>query len=245
VLVDVHDRLMRLLHPFIPFITEEIWQKLPKRAGDGTTISRSTFPAAVPEWGDFDAERDVAYLQSIISTIRTVRSERSVPPSRKIAAVVDEHDPRARALLETYAPYVRQLAGLETLELRSDVAASPDTVKRVLDHTHVYVPLAGIADRSGEVEKLQKELAGLAREETSLQQKLGNAGFVARAPALVVEEARARAVQLTARRRKLEAQLSEVETGAPPSRSTPGRTTTSSAVRWPKTWAGATPRRRP
>jgi valyl-tRNA synthetase len=83
-------------------------------------------------------------------------------------------------------------------------------VKRVLEHAHVYVPLAGVVDRSGEAEKLQKELAGLAKEAASLEQKLANAGFVERAPAAVVEEARARAVQLVDRRKKLEAQLREI-----------------------------------
>jgi valyl-tRNA synthetase len=210
VLVEVHDRLMRLLHPFIPFITEEIWQMLPRRTGDGNTVSRSAFPGPVPEWDDPDAERDVRYLQEIVSTIRTVRSERVVPPSRKITAIVDETDAHARALLDAYSPYIRQLAGLETLEFRSDVAASPDTVTRVLAHAHVFVPLAGIVDRGGEIDKVRKELAGLEKEAASLAQKLGNAGFVDRAPAAVVEEARARAAQLAERRLKLDVQLADL-----------------------------------
>jgi valyl-tRNA synthetase len=164
----------------------------------------------VPEWSDLDAERDVRYLQEIVSTIRTVRAERAVPPSRKITAIVDETDAHARALLDAYSPYIRQLAGLETLEFRSDVAASPDTVTRVLEHAHVFVPLAGIVDRGGEIDKIRKELAGLEKEAASLAQKLGNAGFVDRAPAAVVEEARARAGQLAERRQKLDVQLAEL-----------------------------------
>ena len=210
VLVEVHDRLMRLLHPFIPFITEEIWQKLPKRDGEAQTITLAAFPAGEPDWADASAGRDVQYIQEIVSTIRTVRSERGVPPSRKITAIVEESDPASAAMLERQAPYIKQLAGLETLDFRGDVAPGPDTVKRVLEHAHVYLPLAGIVDRAGEIAKLRKELAGVDKEAGSLAAKLGNGRFVENAPAAVVEEARARAAQLAERRQKLQATLAEL-----------------------------------
>ena len=210
VLVEVHDRLMRLLHPFVPFITEEIWQKLPKRPDDAATVTLSAFPTAMPEWVDTSAEADVAYMQQVVTTIRTVRSERSVPPSRKIAAMIDETDGHARAMLEQCAPYLRQLAGLELLEFRGDVAPSVDTVKRVLAHAHVYVPLAGIVDHQAEIEKLQKEIAGLAREAESIARKLGTASFVERAPASVVQQTQSRAAQIAERQQKLETQLAEL-----------------------------------
>jgi valyl-tRNA synthetase len=210
VLVEVYDRLMRLLHPFIPFITEEIWQKLPKRPGEAPAVTLAAFPAGEPAWADADAERDVQYLQEIVSTIRTVRSERGVPPSRKITALVEESDPAMGAMLERQAAYIRQLAGLETLEFRADAAPGPDTVKRVLEHAHVYIPLAGVVDRAGEIAKLQKELAGVDKEASSLAAKLANEGFVSNAPAAVVDEARARAAQLAERRQKLQATLAEL-----------------------------------
>jgi valyl-tRNA synthetase len=210
VLVEVHDRLMRLLHPFIPFITEEIWQKLPKREGEAQAVTLAAFPAAEAAWADAAAERDVRYIQEIVSTIRTVRSERGVPPSRKITAIIEEGDPASAAMLAGQAAFIMQLAGLEALEFRADVAPGADTVKRVLEHAHVYVPLAGIVDRAGEIAKLQKELAGVDKEAASLAAKLGNERFVAHAPAAVVEDARARTAQLAERRRKLQATLSEL-----------------------------------
>jgi valyl-tRNA synthetase len=210
VLVEVYDRLMRLLHPFIPFITEEVWQKLPAREGEARTVTLASFPGGEPAWADAEAERDVQYIQEIVSTIRTVRSERGVPPSRKITAIVEESDPAFAAMLEHQAAYIRQLAGLEALEFRSDAAPGPDTVKRVLAHAHVYVPLAGIVDRADEIAKLQKELAGVAKEAAGLDAKLGNQRFVENAPAAVVEDARARAADLAERRQKLQATLSEL-----------------------------------
>ena len=210
VLIEVHDRLMRLMHPFIPFITEEIWQKLPRRAEDGQTLTLSAFPRAMPEWAAPDAERDVAYLQEIVTTIRTVRAERGVPPARKISAVIDEADETARRMIEANAPYLRQLAGLESLELRADVSAGADTVKRVLAHAHVYVLLAGAVDREAEIEKLRKELANLVREADSLTRKLATPGFVDRAPASLVEDTRARVVHLADRQVRLTDMLKDL-----------------------------------
>jgi len=210
VLVEVHDRLMRLLHPFIPFITEEIWQQLPKRPGEAPAVTLAPFPAGQPLWADAEAERDVQYVQEVVSTIRTVRSERGVPPSRKIAAIIEESDAASAEMLKSQAAYIRQLAGLETLEFRADVVPGPDTVKRVLEHAHVYIPLAGIVDRAGEIAKLQKELAGVDKEASGLAAKLANERFVGKAPAAVVEEARARAVQLAERHQKLRATLAEL-----------------------------------
>ena len=201
---------MRLLHPFIPFITEEIWQKLPHEPGEAATVTLAAFPTARPEWADTAAEADVAYLQQVITTIRTVRSERSVPPSRKITAIIDESDAGARAMLEQYVPYLRQLAGLERVEFRGDVTSSVDTVKRVLEHAHVFVPLAGVVDHQAEIEKLRKELAGLAREADAIARKLGTASFVERAPASVVQDAQSRALQITERQQRLQAQLVEL-----------------------------------
>jgi valyl-tRNA synthetase len=211
VLVEVHDRLMRLLHPVIPFITEEIWQKLPRRADDPSTITLSAFPTPNADWADAAAEADVAYIQTIVTTIRTVRSERAVPPSKRITAIIDEADAHARATLEQYAPYIRLLAGLETLEFRGDVAASIDTVKRVLEHAHVFVPLAGVVDHQAEIEKIKKELAGLAKEADGIARKLGTASFVERAPASVVADTKTRASQITERQQKLEVQLAELD----------------------------------
>jgi valyl-tRNA synthetase len=210
VLLEVHDRVLRMLHPIIPFVTEELWQRLPRRADDGQTITLAQFPTPVAGWADPGAVSEIEYLKEVISAIRTVRAERSVPPSRKIAAIVDEHDQVWRRILERNAPAVRQLAGLETLDLRGQVALDPDTVKRVLAHTEVFVPLAGIVDRQQEIDRVWKELAGLQKESDGLERKLASAGFVDRAPADVVDEARRRAAFLSARRVKLEDALREL-----------------------------------
>jgi valyl-tRNA synthetase len=211
VLLEVHDRVLRMLHPIIPFVTEELWQHLPRAAGDARAITLAAFPGVVPEWQDAPAAADVGYLQEVITTIRTVRSERGVPPSRKINAIVNEPDAARRTLLEAQAASVRQLAGLEALEFRAGVGRDPDTVKRVLTgHAEIVVPLAGIVDRQHEIDRLQKELAGLEREAEGLARKLATPSFVARAPADVVEKTRQQAESVGRRCAKLEETLAEL-----------------------------------
>jgi valyl-tRNA synthetase len=210
VLLEVHDRILRMLHPIIPFVTEELWQHLPPKAGDPKTITLAAFPTAVPEWNDEAAVARLEAVQEAVTTIRTVRAEHAVPPSRKITAIIDEHDERRRSQLKEEARYIALLAGLDRLEFRSDVDMDPDTVKRVLPHGDIYVPLAGIVDRRAEIEKLQKELEGVTREISALQEKLANDNFVEKAPASLVQQTRDRVGGLTRRRDKLEVTLKEL-----------------------------------
>ncbi|MFB3854228.1 MAG: valine--tRNA ligase [Vicinamibacterales bacterium] len=211
VLLEVHDRVLRLLHPIIPFVTEELWQRLPKRAGEAPAITLASFPREVDEWKAPDAVAGVEAIQEVVSAIRTVRSERGIPPRRRIRAVIDEKDEQRRQVLEGHAAEIRQLAGLDQVEFRGDVTLDPDTVKRVLTHGEVFVLLGGTVHRGEEVERLRKELAGIDREAASLDRKLANAGFLERAPAAVVDEARRRRQALEDRRGKLEHTLREME----------------------------------
>ena len=210
VLLEVHDRILRLLHPIIPFVTEELWQHLPRKAGDPQTVTLAAFPTSIPAWEESSAVADVESIQEVVTAIRTVRAERGVPPSRRIAAIVDEHDERQRRMLEANARYISLLAGLDRVEFRADVEMDPDTVKRVLAHALIYVPLAGIVDRQGEIEKLRKELEAARKEIASLETKLANANFVERAPAPLVQQTRDRVEQLKGRRATLEATLTEL-----------------------------------
>jgi len=210
VLLEVHDRVLRLLHPIIPFVTEELWQHLPRRADDPPTITLAAFPAEVPGWDAPAAVADVDALKEIVTTIRTVRAERSVPPSRRIAAVVDEHDEGRRRSLKDAARYIALLAGLERLEFRAGAELDPDTVKRVLPHADVYVPLAGIVDRQAEIDKLRKELADVTKDIASLDAKLTNISFVERAPAALVQQTRDHVEELKDRRGKLQSTLTDL-----------------------------------
>ena len=216
VLLEVHDRVLRMLHPFVPFVTEEIWQVLPRpaaeeaqageepRAAGERTIARSTFPEPVAAWRDDDAVAAMSLIQEVTTGVRTVRSEWGVPPSRKIAVLVQGADAETAAVLERHASHIARLAGLTALECVAEVERSPDTVRRVVRDFQIHVPLAGIVDRTREAERVKRDLDKLTRRRTALRARLANPSFVERADPVVVDEARAQEQDVARHLAKLE-----------------------------------------
>ncbi len=217
VLLEVHDRVLRLLHPFTPFVTEELWQRLPRRPADGRTgdgraqtITLAAFPRHEPLWHDEAAARQLELVQDVITTIRTTRAELGVPAARKIDALVAGESADQRRTLQAHADYVTRLASLERFEFRADVARSPETVRRVVQQMHVHLPLAGIVDRAAESNRLRKELGRVEKQKAGLEAKLSNPAFLERADADVVVETREQFVELGALQQKLERILQEL-----------------------------------
>ncbi len=205
VLVEVHDRVLRLLHPIIPFVTEELWQHLPRRAEDGPTITLAAFPAVRADWVDAGVEAEVGLLQDVVTTIRTARAERTVKPSERISASIEGARPEQMRILAEEKGYVLALAGLTSLEFGGAQALPDDaleTVTRVCDDLRVHIRMPK-ADRGAEIEKLRKRLAETEREVAGIDAKLANESFVSRAPAKLVDDTRAR-------RQTLEVQLDKI-----------------------------------
>ena len=218
VLLEVHDQLLRMLHPFIPFVTEEIWQALPQRPDDGRvpgkdlqTITLTRFPSANADWHDEQAVSVMGLLQEVITTVRTVRSEWGVPPSRMITAVVEGAEPDERALLERHGEHVRRLAGLELLQCADSVPRSPDTVRRVVRLFRLNIPLAGIVDRSKETARVEQSLEKLVKQRGALQAKLANPAFVSRADPAVVRQTQTQEEAIGQHQEKLEHILRELD----------------------------------
>ena len=217
VLLEVHDQILRLLHPFIPFVTEEIWQALPQRPGDGTvedgrqpTITLAAFPRARPEWKSDEAVRVITLLQEVVTAIRTVRSEWGVAPAQKLRVIIESASPADRASLETLRDPVTRLGAVGQLEFADTVAHAPDTVRRVVREFQVHVPLAGIVDREKETDRVRRDLAKLVKQRGALQSRLANSAFVERAAPEVVEEARSQEQAAGQRQAKLEQILAEL-----------------------------------
>ncbi|MCY4601620.1 MAG: valine--tRNA ligase [Acidobacteria bacterium] len=217
VLLEVHDRILRMLHPFMPFVTEEIWQALPAPAaegrtpdGAGRTITLAPFPAPVDAWRADRAVADMALLQEIVTAVRTVRSEWGVAPSRRISAVVEGGGPPVRELLERCADDIRRLAGLDSIECAEEVPRAPDTVRRLVRDFQLHVPLAGVVDRAREAARIERDLAKLVRQRAALQVRLENRAFVEKADPAVVREARQQAADAARQQTKLEQILLEI-----------------------------------
>jgi valyl-tRNA synthetase len=194
VLVEVHDRVLRLLHPIIPFVTEELWQHLPRRAEDGPTITLAAFPAVRSDWVDAGVEAEIGLLQDVVTTIRTARAERTVKPSERISATIEGANPEQVRMLTDQKGYVLALAGLTSLEFGGAPAGADgalETVTRVCGDLRVQIRMPK-ADRGAEIEKLRKKLADTEREIAGIDAKLANENFLSRAPAKLVEDTRAR-----------------------------------------------------
>ena len=215
VLLEVHDRILRLLHPFIPFVTEEIWQALPQRPEDGRvqgrqTITLAAFPTPNPAWQDDAAVSVVTQLQEVVTAVRTVRSEWGVPPAQKIRAVIEAAPSNDQDVLRAHSANIEALAGLEVLEFADSVPQDPDTVRRVVRSFQVHVPLAGIVDREQETERVRRNLAKLVKQRGSLKSRLANSAFVERADPAVVEEVRSQEQSVGEHQEKLEQILQEL-----------------------------------
>jgi valyl-tRNA synthetase len=209
VLLEVHDRILRLLHPIIPFVTEELWQKLPRRLEDGRTVSLAPFPEPRGDWVDAGCLAEVELLQAIVTTIRTARAERSVKPSVKISAGLEGASPDQRRILGDVHSYVMTLAGLAAFDFVDAAPSGEDLVTRVVGDLRVHLQMPH-TDRGAEVEKLQKHHADTVRQIASIDQKLSNESFVGKAPAQVVEQARRRRDELLVERQKVEDTLREL-----------------------------------
>lgn len=185
VLTYVLSNTLKLLHPFMPFITEEIWQALPH---DGESIMISDFPVYHEEFLNSDAEQKMTVIMNAIKGIRNIRNEMNVPPSKKTKLFIVTED---KALFEGAAVFLEKLAGASEVDVIADKSAAPEnSVSVVVDRAEMLLPLDELVDKEKELERLNKEKAKLEGEIKRVEGKLSNKGFTDKAPAHVVEEER-------------------------------------------------------
>ncbi len=175
---------MVLLHPFMPFITEEIWQHLPH---SGETILLTQWPKADPEKISAETEEQMALVMDVIRAIRNLRREMDVPLGKKAACLLAVNKEEWLPLLQNAAPYIRNLAALDRLEISVSLAQKPEqSATAVVQGIEIFLPLRDLIDLEKETARLQKEVDRLAKEIARLEQKLANTGFTSKAPAEVI-----------------------------------------------------------
>ncbi|MBM7583222.1 valyl-tRNA synthetase [Caldicoprobacter guelmensis] len=187
-LTYVLANILKLLHPFMPFITEEIWQHLPNRECDSIMVS--SWPKVNEEEIDAQTEEQMAVVMDAIRSIRNIRAEMEVPPSRKAKVILVVSDDW-RDIFEKSTAYFEKLAWASEVVLKRDREGVPsNAVSAVTDKAQIFMPLEDLVDIEKEMERLLKEKANLEKELARVEGKLSNRNFVEKAPPTVVEEER-------------------------------------------------------
>ena len=204
-LVRVLDEALRLLHPFIPFASEEIWQTLPLGVARPEALIVAPYPEPGERAVDEEAETAVALLIEIIGGIRNIRGELNVPPGKPVAAVLRAPDEATAMLLGRERLLLERLARLESIEIRTGSNRPRGAAMHLAGTVEVHVPLAGLIDFDDELARLDKAIAREEKGLAAVSGKLGNARFVEQAPAEIVEKERSREAEHRAAIAKLQA----------------------------------------
>ncbi|MCF1627640.1 valine--tRNA ligase [Tetragenococcus koreensis] len=187
VLVYVLDQILRLLHPIMPFVTEEIWSKLPHL---GTSLVTAEYPVVHPEFSDETAAQGMTVLMDLIRAVRNIRAEVNTPISKPITLLIQTSDQEIEAFLKENKNYIDRFCNPEKLEINSQLEPPELAMTAVLTGANVYLPLAGLIDVQAELDRLAKELEKWNREVQRVEDKLANERFVANAPEAVVQKER-------------------------------------------------------
>lgn len=199
VLRHVLDAIMRLLHPFIPFISEEIASKIPM---NDSTVMRGPFPVFDPSRIDSEAERAMELLMGLVGSVRNIRAEMNIAPSKLLPVIVFPSSSDERDLVETNRTMISSLARISSMDLTdpgADQEPPRNCATAVVGEMRIFVPLEGIVDPDAEIERLEKELAKIRKEFEAVQKKLGNESFLAKANPDAVQKQKDKEAELFAK----------------------------------------------
>jgi len=207
VLAYVLDRTQRLIHPFMPFISEEIWQHLPH---EGETITLAPWPVYDAALESPQAVAEMELLMDAIRAVRNVRAEVNVPMSKKVELIVKPSGEAQEAILKRNEEYLVRFCGTSALAIGTGLAVPDKAMTAIVTGAELYLPLAGLIDIGQEIARLEKELQTLNAEVERVEKKLANEGFVSKAPAKVIEEERAKRNDYADKREKVLARIAEL-----------------------------------
>lgn len=210
-LITVLEQLLRLLHPIMPFITEEIWQRVaPLAHVKGTTIMLQPYPAVTISLQDTTAENELEWVKNLIVAIRTIRSEMNIAPGKPLPVLLRKGTAQDQKYFAANKHLIMTLARLAEINwLKADETA-PESATGLVGELEILIPMAGLIDKKEESARLGREISKLAKEAERAEAKLQNPSFVDRAPADVVSKERSRLDELKTALMKLEQQLEKI-----------------------------------
>jgi valyl-tRNA synthetase len=205
VLARILKGTLELLHPFMPYITEDIWQRLPVHRG--RTVMKEAWPVPGPEYNDPEAEGDMDVLMEIIRSVRHIRSEVNVPPGKKADILIEAPEEKTRELIGKWSGYIETLASGRVKTVQALADKPEQAAHAAARGVEIYVPLKGLIDISQEVARLMKELGAIEKDLSKVVGKLSNQGFLDKAPADVIEKEKAKESELAGKREAITRRL--------------------------------------
>ncbi|ABL98997.1 valine--tRNA ligase [Shewanella amazonensis] len=210
-LVTVLEQLLRLMHPMMPYITETIWDRVKPLAGvEGDTLMLMSFPEFDAAKVDAKAMADLEWVKQVIVAVRNIRAELNIAPSKPLSALLRGVSDEDKARIEANQAFFGTLAKLESMTILAEGEAAPMATTQLIGEMELLIPMAGLIDVAAEMARIDKQLEKLTGEVARIEGKLSNQGFVAKAPAEVIEKERAKAADIKRDMDKLTEQKAEL-----------------------------------
>ncbi|WP_411684052.1 valine--tRNA ligase [Acinetobacter indicus] len=211
VLLSVMEASLRLAHPLMPYLTEEIWQTLaPKLNISGETIMLAQYPVADQALINDQAEADMQWLQGLIGAVRNIRGEMGLGNARLLPVLLQNTTDAEKAQIARIEPLFKALAKVESITFLADGEQPPLSSSSVVGHVSVFVPMKGLIDPKAELGRLQKDLDKVQKQHDQIATKLSNEGFVAKAPAAVVEGEKVKLAEFADQLAKIKANMEQI-----------------------------------
>ena len=207
ILVYVLDQILRMLHPFMPFVTEEIWQHIPH---EGESITQASWPKVNEELTNEQAATEMKHLVDIIRSVRNIRAEVDTPMSKPVDLVIKVNNEQIADELKNNQHYLEKFCHTGNLTIAVDAIAPDESMSAVVSGAELYLPLAGLIDYEKEIARLEAELDKLNKEVDRVQKKLNNESFVSKAPEKIVAAEKAKEQEYLEQREKVVNRLNEL-----------------------------------
>ena len=211
-LVHVLETILRLAHPTMPYITEEIWQRIAPLAGiKGDTVMLQPYPEYNESQFDQAAIDEVEWIKNFIIGIRQIRSGMDIKPGKLLPVLLQNGSDKDKALFETHESYLKKLAKLESITWLNPSDDAPESATSLVGEMKLLIPMAGLIDKDAELKRLDKEIEKLTKQAKQIEGKLSNAGFTDKAPEAVVQKERDKLVEIQTALNNLQQQKEKIE----------------------------------
>jgi valyl-tRNA synthetase len=207
VLLHVFETILRLMHPFIPFLTEELWQQLPQT---GETIVKASYPEPTEKWVSQEAEQKMAFVMQVVTSIRNIRNAFKIPNTARITVSI-KASTNYQKLLSDSSLYIKNLSGISEMIISEDIQRPDRSATTVLEDVDIYVPLEGLINIDVERTRLARDLRKIQEDLARLEEKLARIDFLEKAPEEVIEKEQMKHRGLKEREEKLVVALESLQ----------------------------------